>query len=148
MPYAKRSVWFQVITTMTVYIFFGVSFWNGYTAGSYDEPDGFADLGKLLFLLVFIGIVVTIVVNIVGSILLAVVKKGRDVEFIHDERDRSIDFVGQKISQAVTGIGFVGSMALLAGGVHPALIFFLMLSAFALGDVCGNIARLLAYGGD
>ncbi|MGB3278000.1 MAG: hypothetical protein WBA92_02290 [Pseudorhodobacter sp.] len=145
MPFGQQSVYFHLTATIAVFSFFAIRFWGLYSAGAYVGPGGLADVGILLLWLMVASIAAMIVVSILGSIILAIAHRDPAPDFTRDERDRAIEARGWRVSQAVTGAGFVGCMILLALGTDAALVFFLMFASFALGDVAGNMNRLAAY---
>ena len=113
--------------------------------GRFEGPEAASLVGKTILIVIGAAILVHIVVAIHFSIVSSAVMGDDKPSYVVDERDKLIELRGARISEWLTGAGFVASIAALAFGQSVFLVFNLIVGAFALGSVASNAAMLMIY---
>jgi hypothetical protein len=146
MTQGQRTIWFQLFAEIIILIYFGRKFLAGHAAGRFEGPDGMVALGQFFLWVILAAIVVSIAVHVIGMILVGIANRGELPDDTTDERDRLIELRGDRVSHWVTGGGFLAAMILLATGTSvPYVLGTLFLGCF-IGDIVGNVLKLVAYG--
>lgn len=112
-----------------------------------------ANVFRLWTIVIVLATVVSIVAILLTHLLPLIIqsiKTGEEKpEFddLEDERDRLIDLRGTKVTHNVSSLGaFVAMLVFVLG--HPPLVMFTLLIFFGvLGQIIGDIVRLLLYRG-
>jgi DMSO/TMAO reductase YedYZ heme-binding membrane subunit len=145
MSFLHKNIYAYLFSTVLV---FGVYFWRMavmYQDGRFDGADATSLLGQSVLILIAVTILLTLVSSIVFNNLLAIKMCDHGSSYVIDERDRQIELRGMRISEIVTGIGFMLAMAALALGQEPFLVFNIIVFGFASASVAGGVAKLFLY---
>ncbi len=145
MSFLHRNIFAYLFSTIFV---LGVYFWRitaMYQDGRFDGADATSLLGKSILLLVLATILATIVTSILFNILISITTNSQKPSYLVDERDKLIELRGMRISEIITGIGFMLAMAALALGEEPFLVFNIIVFGFASASVAGGVAKLYLY---
>jgi len=145
MPFGLKSIWFQLATEVAVIAWFIARFSNKYAAGVFDGSDGLIALGKTMLWFIAATIVAMIAVHIVGVIILAIAEGGKEPDTTTDERDRAIEASGDKVSNSLSGVGFLGGILLMTFGYGVAVVIATMFVGCLFGAIVGNVVKLRAY---
>jgi hypothetical protein len=114
--------------------------------GSFNSTNVFRLWGIIIVLAVGVTIFATILTHIVSNIVEAIkTKKEPDIEDFADERDRSIDLRGTKITYLVSSIGSGLSMLTFVLGQPPLVMFTLLIFFGVVAQIIGDISRLYLY---
>ena len=145
MPFGLKSIWFQLVTLIAVIVWFLLRFSNKHAAGLFDGPEGLAALGKMVLWFIAATIVGMIAAHIIGVIILAIAEGGGEPDTTTDERDKAIEARGDKVSNALGGVGFLGGIVLMTFGYAVPVVIATMFVGCLGGAVIGNIVKLRAY---
>ncbi len=145
MPFGLKSIWFQLATLVAVIVWFLLRFSNRYAAGVFDGPDGLATLGTMVLWFIAATIVGMIAAHIIGVIVLAIAEGGEEPDTTTDERDKAIEAKGEKVSNTLNGVGFLGGIVLMTFGLAIPVVIATMFVGCLGGAVVGNIVKLRAY---
>ena len=146
MPFGLKSIWFQLATEIIVIFWFLLRFTNRNAAWVFDGPEGLMVLGKSMLWFIAATIVAMIAAHIIGVIILAIAEGGKEPDTTTDERDKAIERKGDKVSNALGGVGFLGGIVLMSfGSAVPAVIATMFVGCLG-GAVVGNVVKLYAYG--
>jgi len=144
MSFAERTVWAELLASLTILALVVWILSTRHAAGAFDGADGPMLWARLVLMLIAGAIGVAIGVSILFAIGYRIVT-GEDPDDRTDERDRLIAGLGWKVSMIATGAGFVAAIAALALGASVFATLNGMLAACALGDLSGNAAKLVRY---
>lgn len=105
-----------------------------------EEVNGLIGKNILIF------ITVSIALNIALQIVLSLLNPNgfKDCQ-VTDERDKMIELKGMQVSFAVFGVGFMSTMFMLTYDYSMFIVFNGILLSFALGDIIGNIIKIITY---
>ena len=145
MSFAQRSVWFQLTAELILIFWFVRRFGQRYGAGAFDGPEGLMALGRSMLWFALAMVVLVIAVHILGLIALAIAEGGTEPDTMTDERDKAIEFAGQRVAHGVSGAGFLAGMALLAFGFAAPVAVAACFVGGLTGEVIGNIVKLAGY---
>ncbi len=144
MSHQEKRIIVSLITSILVFIFYGMFMREMYLDGYLSTQKADSIVGKSIFALILLSIVVSVVAQIVVSIILTMVT-GERTNFFSDERDKLIELKGMQITLIAFSIGYLGSMALLATGTAAYLVFILIIFSMFIGSTLGDIGRLYFY---
>lgn len=146
MSYKERTIAVTLACYSLVLVFFLIRLFQMVRAGSFDSANVFRLWGTTIALAIIVTILATILTHIGSSIIHAVKTKEKpSIEDIQDERDKSIDLRGTKVSYFASLIGIPLSMLTYVFGQTP-LVMFTMLIFFGLAaQILGDITRLYLY---
>ena len=114
--------------------------------GSFTSTNVFRLWGIIIVLAIGVTIIATILTHIASNIVEAIkTRKEPDIEDFADERDRSIDLRGTKITYLVSSIGSGLSMLTFVLGQSPLVIFSLLIFFGVVAQIVGDISRLYLY---
>ena len=147
MPFGLKSIWVQLAVEATEILWFVWQFGHRYLAGAFDGPEGAAALGRTMLWFMAAVVVGVIAAHVLGLIAIAIAKGGEEPDTTMDERDRAIEFSGQRVSHALGGIGFLAGMVILAFGGTVLFAVAAMFVAAIGGEIAGNVVKLLGYAG-
>jgi len=145
MPFGLKSIWFQLATEFAVIAWFLVRFRDKYAAGLFDGPDGLVALGVMVLWFIAATIVAMIAAHIIGVIVMAIAEGGTEPDTTTDERDRAIEARGDKVSNAVGGVGFLGGILLMTFGHTVPVVIATMFVGCLFGAIIGNVVKLRIY---
>lgn len=144
MSFSERTVWAEIMASLSIIALVVWYILTSHAAGAFEGPEGLQRWARTVLALIVISLVVAIVVSVIMAIAYRVIT-GEDPDDLVDERDRQIAALGWKVSMIATGIGIVGMLIGLALGLSAFAALNAVLAACALGDVSGNVAKLIAY---
>lgn len=145
MPFGLKSIWVQLAVEVTVILWFVWRFGHRYLAGAFDGPGGPAALGQTMLWFMAAIVVGVIGAHVFGLIAIAIARGGEEPDTTMDERDRAIEFSGQRVSHALGGLGFFAGMVTLAlGGAVPLAVAAMFVGAIG-GEIVGNLVKLHGY---
>lgn len=114
--------------------------------GSFTSTNLFRLWGIIIVLAIGVTIIATILTHIASNIVEAIkTRKEPDIEDFADERDRSIDLRGTKITYLVSSIGSGLSMLTFVLGQSPLVMFSLLIFFGVVAQIVGDISRLYLY---
>lgn len=145
MPFGYKSIWIQLLTELVVIAWFANRFWGQYSAGLFDGPAGLVALGKLVLWFMAATIVAMIAAHVIGIIVLAIAEGGSEPDTTTDERDRAIEARGDRVSNAVGGLGFLAGIVVMALGQSIPVVIAAMFVGCLGGAIVGNLVKLCAY---
>ena len=145
MPFGLKSIWFQLVTLIAVIAWFLLRFSNRYAGGLFDGPEGLVALGKMVLWFIAATIVGMIAAHIVGLIILAIAEGGEEPDTTTDERDKAIEAQGDKVSNSLSGVGFLAGIVLMTFGQAVPVVIATMFVGCLGGAVVSNIVKLRAY---
>jgi len=128
---------------VNVYVVFKLS--NMFASGRLDGPDALMIWARAMLWVIPVGIVTATICVILANIIFAIVTNDPKPSFLVDERDRFIQNIGWRFTAIATSAGFIGAMVALAAGFAPLYVLIGMFFAFSMGDVVGNIAKIVKY---
>lgn len=144
MSFSERTVWAELLASLTIVALVVWYIATRHATGAFDGPEGLQLWARTVLVLIAASIVVAILVSILFAIGYRIVT-GEDPDDLVDERDRQIAGLGWKVSMIATGAGFVAALVALAAGLSAFGALNAMLASCALGDLSGNIAKLIRY---
>ena len=112
--------------------------------GRFEGPDTTSLIGKTILLLMVAQIAAFVLTQIVVSAVSAKSTE-EDRPFQIDERDTLIELRENRAAFIVFILGFISSMAILALGGSPLLVFNLIILSLTLGDATGKLRKLYLY---
>ena len=114
--------------------------------GSFNSTNVFRLWGIIIALAIGVTIIATILTHIASNIVEAIkTRQEPDIEDFADERDRSIDLRGTKITYLVSSIGSGLSMLTFVLGQSPLVMFSLLIFFGVVAQIVGDISRLYLY---
>lgn len=144
MSFAERTIWAEIVSTLTVIAIFVWLLLAAQAAGRFDGPDGPMLWARQVLWMIPVGIVVAIGVSVVMAIGYRLAT-GENPDDLTDERDRQIKAIGWKVTAGAMSAGFIAALIALALGAPLMAGLNGMLASFALGDTMGNLAKLARY---
>ena len=146
MSYKERTITVTLVCYSLVLVFFLIRLFQMVLAGGLDSRGVFRLWGTTITLAIIVTILATILTNIGSRIIHAVKTKEKPgIKEIHDERDKSIDLRGTKVSYFASLLGIPLSMLTYVLG-QPPLVMFTMLIFFGIAaQILGDITRLYLY---
>ncbi len=145
MSYHEKNNYVELLSTLVVFGFYFTRMFALFTNGDMAGENANMLLGQNILWLLGISVVVHIVGHIVFATAMTIITKDHDPSYVIDERDKLIELKGMRVGYYVLGGGFVCSMIVLAMGYETVLVFNLIVAAFALGSIGGNITRIALY---
>ena len=145
MSYLQRNIFASIISTLLVFGIYYAWLFQMVQDGRFDGANGTSLLGQSVLLLIVAAIIVTIIATIIFNILFSIATNDLKPSTVVDERDRLIELRGMRISEIVTGGGFMLAMVALALGQAPFLAFNIIVLAFALASVTSGVLKLFLY---
>lgn len=139
MVYEERNTWASLIGTVAALVVYVVIVLQAAGGGPLTDVEWWP-----LMLWTIVGsIVLTIVVSIAWGIAAGV----RDPENVgtSDQRDRDIARMGDRVGQSFMVIAGLGVIALCAVEAHWFWIANTMFFGFAVANLVGTVARVIAY---
>lgn len=145
LSYQEKSLIAAFITSLVIYIIFGMQVYRRYQVGSFDTADVLIFWGRAILILAGVIIVFQILTQIVLAILNTIVTQEESDPSFEDERDKLIALKGRRVGANVFAVGFVLAMAALAAG-QPATVMFVTLMTFMVaGDIIEYLYKLNLY---
>ena len=145
MSYNEKNNYVELFSTLAIFGYYFFDMRKLFEQGAFSGPDSSSLLGQKILWLLAAFIVIHVVVQILFAIGMAVITRDHKPSYVIDERDQLIELKGMRVGYFVLGGGFVACMVLLATGYDTALVFNLIVAAFALGSVGDNFTRIIMY---
>jgi len=156
MSYHAKKTITSLIAGLIILVQYSLSAYRVYMSGLHLNDAQFWAQHILIY--VAIGIGVTIVLHILFHIYLSIqiairdqvkddktINRKLEYEMIEDEMNKLIELKSLKLGYALTGVGFMISLALLAFGYSFTLVLNLMFFSFYLGSFAEGISTLFFY---
>lgn len=139
MAYMERTIWAQLIASVVGLVVYLVLVVPQLFSAPVDEVDW---VWPMIWT-----IVGAIVLSIVLSIVWGIVARIRDPELEHtaDQRDREIEWFGERVGQSFLAIGGIGALILAMVEAPWFWIGNTLFLGFFLSAALGGMARLGAY---
>lgn len=118
---------------------------RNWAAGIYHGEDGLMLWARSVLWLMLICIGVGIAMTILFTIGYAILTGDKRPTTLTDERDHLIGLRGMQATLIVISIGIIAAIGTLAYGLPVLIMLNLVLVACALGDLAGNIVKLVLY---
>ena len=135
MSFGEKGNWLYVVVTAATFAVYVVIVLGRAGDGS------LADVTYVSTMLWAIGIGVGL--NILGSIAVAISKPSEADKT--DERDRSIDRLGEYVGGIVLGIGMIGPLGLALGDADSFWIANAIFAVFVLSALVSSIVKIVGY---
>jgi hypothetical protein len=145
MTHEERNTIVALITNPVINGLLAWRLWSLHGRGAFSEPDALATWAQNVLLAIPAAIVLAIVLTIVFNIVFAIATRTSDPSLVVDERDKAFGVRAMMTNIAVAAGGFILSIVALAFGWEALVVFNLIYAAFALGDLSGNVAKLVLY---
>ncbi|SNS46899.1 hypothetical protein SAMN06309944_0393 [Micrococcales bacterium KH10] len=139
MGYAERNTWVQLVTSLIGTVVYLAIIVPQLARGRVEE----IEWGWLMLWTILATIAASIVLSIVWGIIAGL--RNPDEEHRADQRDREIEWFGERIGQAFLVIGGLAALLLTALEVHWFWIGNAIFLGFSLSAFLGGTARLVAY---
>jgi len=140
-----RNTWVGLISSLLVNSYFLWRIWGMFHDGTSTAPDGLQIWAQTVLWVVPVSIGLTIVLTILANITVSIFAGGTKPVFLTDERDRQFEYLGLGATLLFMIAGFLLAMVLLAAGYGGFTAFNVIYLAMALGDLAGNLLKLILY---
>lgn len=140
----EKQVLVTAISLVLIFVCYSLYVYHKYIATNFNIVNDFKFWGKTFLILIPVTIVSQIIIHIVFAIINKIVTN-EDIPTISDERDKMIDLKALKISHWIFTAGFLLSMATLALGMPPYMMFITLIASGFLSGVVSEIAKLYFY---
>jgi len=136
----------SMLSGVAVFMGYGYYLFQAYPEKVWADPTDFAFWGKSLLIMIPVSIVGRIIIHIVFTILHAIsTGKYDDQDYKTDERDKLIELKASRVSQIVFMIGFLVSMAALAMGYSPFVMFIVLVIGGLAAEILEGISKMMYY---
>lgn len=146
MSFQQRNIAVSLVNFTLILAFYLFRLFQMYEDGSFNSENVFRLWGIVIVLAVVVTIVATILTHIGSGVVEAIrTRQEPNIQDIQDERDRTIDLRGTKVTYLLASIGsFISMLTFVLG--QPALVMFTSLIFFGLlAQVIGDLSRLYLY---
>ncbi|MBC7738698.1 MAG: hypothetical protein H7245_16110 [Candidatus Saccharibacteria bacterium] len=140
-----RNTWVGLISSLLVNSYFLWRIWGMLHDGTSTAPNGLQIWAQTVLWVVPVSIGLTIALTILANITVGLLTVGPKPVFLTDERDRQFEFWGLGATMLFMIAGFLLAMVLLAAGYGGFIAFNVIYLAMALGDLAGNLLKLILY---
>lgn len=146
MSFQEKNVTVSLVNFSLILGFFVIRIFQLIQSERFIAVNVFRLWGIIALLAVIGTIVATIFTHIAGGVIHRI-KTNEDpqIEDIQDERDRFIDLRGTKITYTFSSIGAALSMLTYVLGQPPLVMFSLLIFFGVLGQIVGDVSRLILY---
>ncbi len=144
MPYQEKKIYVSIFSALIVIGFFSNYIFGLSQDGRFDGADASVVMGKSIIALIFISIAANILLQVIFAIINAIITR-ESAEFEADERDKQIEQKGMQGFLIAFSVGYVASMAALALGSAPHMVFFGVTASMFFGSIIGDIVKLFFY---
>jgi hypothetical protein len=145
MSFQERNVVVSMIVGLLFFIFFYTRIHVPLRDFGVEAIGGFAGQAKLTLWLIGMAIVANIVGIIVVEIAYAVATNSKSPSQTVDERDRHIEYLGDRFGNYLTGALFMLSLFGAAFGWTPAWVLLSMTYAFFFGSLLSGMIRIFQH---
>jgi len=146
MSYQEKTITVSLVNFILILGFYLIRVFQMIQGGSFNSTNVFRLWGIVIVLAIVVTILATILTHIVSGIIHAIkTKEEPDIEDIQDERDKSIDLRGTKVTYFASSIGVFLSMLTFALGQPPLVMFTLLIFFGVVAQIIGDISRLYLY---
>lgn len=144
MSYQERRVIITLITSLLIFILYGLYIYNRNGDMILADPNNFRFWGKAFLWLIPVTIVVQIIVQIVFVISQKIIHQEDDPGF-SDERDKLIELKAIRISHWVFITGFILAMIAMAWGFQPWVMFVLLFTFGLIASIASELSKIYFY---
>lgn len=145
MSFEERGAWSALLSGAVVFFWLGIPIWNNTATGAYDGADGLSLWAWDVIWLIGGGAALTFAIMILFNLAYAITTRQSMLQFISDERDKSINNRGAVVSSVVTSGGFLIAIGLLATGWSPVAALSTALIGTAIAAFGSLACRLAIY---
>jgi len=146
MSYQEKTITVSLVNFILILGFYLIRVFQMIQGGSFNSTNVFRLWGIVIVLAIVVTILATILTHIVSGIIHAIkTKEEPDIEDIQDERDKSIDLRGTKVTYFASSIGVFLSMLTFALGQPPLVMFTMLIFFGVVAQIIGDISRLYLY---
>lgn len=144
MTYQARKTVVSLGTYCLILLYFTLRLLGMQQAGGLDSDKVF----RLWLIVIAASILVTVTATILSNIVYAIVeviKTQQKPTFIEDERDEFIKLRGDRVGYIISSAGIFGAMLSFVLGQSALVMFTGLIAAGLLGQIAGDIYRLVLY---
>jgi len=146
MSYQEKTITVSLVNFMLILGFYLIRVFQMILGGSFNSTNVFRLWGIVIVLTIVVTILATILTHIVSGIIYAIkTKEEPNIEEIQDERDKSINLRGTKVTYFASSIGVFLSMLTFALGQPPLVMFTMLIFFGVVAQIIGDISRLYLY---
>ncbi len=146
MSYQEKTTTVSLVSFILILGFYLIRVFQMILGGSFNSTNVFRLWGIVIVLAIVVTILATILTHIVSGIIHAIkTKEEPNIEDIQDERDKSIDLRGTKVTYFASSIGVFLSMLTFALGQPPLVMFTMLIFFGVVAQIIGDISRLYLY---
>lgn len=147
MSFQEKNIAVSLVNFSLILGFYLIRIFQFVQSESFNSANVFRLWGIIIVLAVIVTIILTILTHI-GSAIFEVIKTGDEnpkIEDIEDERDKLINLRGTKVTYTVSSLGSFVAMLTFVFGQPPLVMFTLIIFFGLLGQIIGDISRLVLY---
>lgn len=145
MSFEERGAWSAILSGIVAFLWWGRRIWNGTATGKYDGADGLSLWAWDVIWLIGGGVVLAIAILILFNVAYAIVTRQPRLQFITDERDKTIGNRGALVSLVCISSGFLVAVGLLAWGWSGLAALNTVLIGMAVAGIASEVWRIAAY---
>ena len=146
MSYQEKTITVSLVNFTLILGFYLIRVFQMILGGSFNSTNVFRLWGIVIVLAIVVTILATILTHIVSGIIHAIkTKEEPNIEEIQDERDKSINLRGTKVTYFASSIGVFLSMLTFALGQPPLVMFTMLIFFGVVAQIIGDISRLYLY---
>ncbi len=146
MSYQEKTITVSLVNFILILGFYLIRMFQMILAGSFNSTNVFRLWEIVIVLAIVVTILATILTHIVSGIMHAIkTREEPNIEDIQDERDKSIDLRGTKVTYFASSIGVFLSMLTFVLGQPPLVMFTMLIFFGVVAQIIGDISRLYLY---
>jgi hypothetical protein len=146
MSFQEKNITVSLVNFSLILIFYSIRVFQLIQDDRFTSNNVFRLWGIVIALAVGVTILATILTHFVSAVIQAIQTRAEpDIEDIQDERDKTIDLRGTRVTYFVSSIGSFLAMLTFVLGQSPLVMFSLLIFFGVLAQVIGDISRLLLY---
>jgi len=145
MSYEERNTIVALFTNLSVMTLLTLRLLSLHQGGAFAGPAALELWAQNVLWIIPASIVAAIILSILFNIGFAIVTREKNPDFVVDERDKAFGIKAMQTTIVVASAGFIGALGALAMGWQALIAFNIILGAFALGDLSGNVLKLFLY---
>ncbi len=146
MSYQEKTITVSLVNFILILGFYLIRMFQMILAGSFNSTNVFRLWEIVIVLAIVVTILAIILTHIVSGIMHAIkTKEEPNIEDIQDERDKSIDLRGTKVTYFASSIGVFLSMLTFVLGQPPLVMFTMLIFFGVVAQIIGDISRLYLY---
>ena len=149
MSHEEKNTLLQIIVGIVINIWIAIEVRGLYANGIMDSPEAIQAWAKTILWIIIISVLAGILFTIMSTIMFSILEKiifgESDTNFITDERDKSIESIGHKITIFFSGAGFLTLIVGLNFGYEIVDCLVVLMFCFSLGGLLGEVVKLVRY---